>query len=540
MSGRSRSAGPSLRNTAALHRDDGDQGRSIINRNEIRSWLDSSSIRSVFLALFSLFISYTWLKFGIERSQSWQSRGLASLKNHSLSPTLVIYVYSGSDPEYLTNLEFFIQEAIKPNDGCEYVIVLQQNTPEDLPWPDFNTVLNGTTAKTTAAAAAEINEKPSEKLIKSAPLLPSNARFLLHPNECFDLGTVGWVLQTQIKNINKYKYFIWLNSSVRGPFLPPYLRGRLHWTVPFTSKLSTSFSSSRTSTTARTSSITDFSIRTSSSSSSSSKQFSKEEVKLVGATINCGGAHGLPPQPHVQSYITATDSIGLNILLSSPGVFTCWQEMADVVVNSEIGASRAIFDAGYSIDCLMSRYQGFNWLEYHYQLAKNKNKGLSGSGEISSIDEIEEEETYNDENVPLLPCNEGLNPLQPGFNDGIDVNIYEIMFVKVKDSFLKTGGGWRSATAAVTTARWNEETSTGGAVLLDSVQRNAWIEQGMPEKVMLEAKRRGRKCFDFDFYLTANEYDLGFFRKLKNTEEETWNQFIEMGVYEGRPRRWIC
>ena len=50
---------------------------------------------------------------------------------------------------------------------------------------------------------------------------------------------------------SQYRYFVWLNSSVRGPFLPAYLRGKMHWTAAFTSR------------------ITD-------------------SVKLVGSTINCG------------------------------------------------------------------------------------------------------------------------------------------------------------------------------------------------------------------------------------------------------------
>ena len=28
------------------------------------------------------------------------------------------------------------------------------------------------------------------------PELPSNARYIEHPNECFDWGTIGWLLST--------------------------------------------------------------------------------------------------------------------------------------------------------------------------------------------------------------------------------------------------------------------------------------------------------------------------------------------------------
>jgi hypothetical protein len=30
------------------------------------------------------------------------------------------------------------------------------------------------------------------------PVLPSNARFVNHPNHCFDIGTVAWVLDNHV------------------------------------------------------------------------------------------------------------------------------------------------------------------------------------------------------------------------------------------------------------------------------------------------------------------------------------------------------
>ena len=58
------------------------------------------------------------------------------------------------------------------------------------------------------------------------PELPSNAKYLHHPNECYDWGTFGWALKQENVQVSDYKYFIFLNSSVRGPFLPPYLQVR--------------------------------------------------------------------------------------------------------------------------------------------------------------------------------------------------------------------------------------------------------------------------------------------------------------------------
>ena len=40
--------------------------------------------------------------------------------------TLVLYVYSNSDPEYERNLRFFVEHGMREGDGCHYVIVVQQ------------------------------------------------------------------------------------------------------------------------------------------------------------------------------------------------------------------------------------------------------------------------------------------------------------------------------------------------------------------------------------------------------------------------------
>lgn len=270
-------------------------------------------------------------------------------------------------------------------------------------------------------------------------------------------------------NQTKYTYFIWLNSSVRGPFLPSYIRRHLHWTRPFTSKIS-------------------------------------RTTKLVGATINCGGAQGYGPEPHVQSYVVATDQIGLKVLEATPGVFGCWETIGDVVVHSEIGSSRAILKAGFNIDCLMTRYQGLDWR----------------SPALHSAD---------------APCNAGLNPLQPGFNDNVDVHPLEVMFVKVKESLLSAG--WRHSVAGVAYERWFRAADAGGDTAIQAATENAWLVESV-DQLLADAHRRGEDCFDVQFYINSNAYDLSFLRALRNPKPQAWKQFIEMGIYEGRPHRWTC
>lgn len=53
-------------------------------------------------------------------------------------------------------------------------------------------------------------------------VLPGNARLFHHDNECFDWGTLGWIMSAGMVDIQDYKYFIMVNSSVRGPYAPPY------------------------------------------------------------------------------------------------------------------------------------------------------------------------------------------------------------------------------------------------------------------------------------------------------------------------------
>ena len=61
-----------------------------------------------------------------------------------------------------------------------------------------------------------------EKWWLSLPSLPSNARYVQHRNMCFDWGTFGWALFNLNLDIYKYTYFVFMNTSVRGPYLAPY------------------------------------------------------------------------------------------------------------------------------------------------------------------------------------------------------------------------------------------------------------------------------------------------------------------------------
>ena len=64
-------------------------------------------------------------------------------------------------------------------------------------------------------------------------VLPGNARLLYHDNECYDWGTLGWIMSAGTVDVEDYKYFIMINSSVRGPYAPPYMPVGLTFAMPW-------------------------------------------------------------------------------------------------------------------------------------------------------------------------------------------------------------------------------------------------------------------------------------------------------------------
>lgn len=218
--------------------------------------------------------------------------------------TLVVYSYRNIDPEAVSNLQFFLRTVIKPEDSARYVIVVDHGLDK---YGHFSST--------------------------ALPELPANAEYL-SIRGCYELGNVGKILSGLSKvqvDINQYQYFLWLDSSVRGPFLPSYLTKMKNsplWHTLLTSRLT-------------------------------------DTIKLVGATISCSPVSLLEDAsmlvlPHVESTIMATDLAGLKVIQDA-GCFDCYDTWRKAKVKGEITASAAILQAGYNLDCLMLRYEGVDW-----------------------------------------------------------------------------------------------------------------------------------------------------------------------------------
>ncbi|KAK9816513.1 hypothetical protein WJX72_001363 [[Myrmecia] bisecta] len=361
-----------------------------------------------------------------------ENDGIAVGQGQAAASTLIIYVYSNSDPEYSRNLHFFIKNGMRDGDGCEYLVIVQQDPAQ--PGGDL-------------------------------PPLPSNAQYMYHANECYDWGTFGWAIKTGKVDTAKYTFIIFMNSSTRGPILAPYWPREMHWSQIYTNKLS-------------------------------------DKVKLVGSTISCepawrgsNRANEMRQIAHVQSYVIATDQVGLKVLQDNGEVFKCYTDMDDTIFNSELGSSLAIYEAGYSVDSLMLRYQGVDWSDRsNWQ------------------------------------CNAGLNPYAEFAYDGIELNPMEVVFVKVKDFLLDVG--WVAPTMATTYDRWISTKGVQGVVNSNmyAADRDTYR---LPK--ILALQKRDPACFDFDYYL-AKSKDL----PSSMTRQAAWDHLVNHGQFEGRSFRFTC
>ena len=168
-------------------------------------------------------------------------------------------------------------------------------------------------------------------LDKLLPERVPNIRIVRRDNTCYDLGAIGEVLRSNDQElVKKYKRFIFINASVRGPFLPTWTDGC--WSDLFLNKIN-------------------------------------DKVKLVGTTYNCWGHH-------IQSMVLATDIVGLQIILAGNATDTTsetdpqWKEQWGnpnslvgltgcyntkyKAVSAEMSVTHLIKRAGYNISVLMT------------------------------------------------------------------------------------------------------------------------------------------------------------------------------------------
>lgn len=221
---------------------------------------------------------------------------LSGTWKYSDSPTLIMYVLANDNEVSESNFRFFLQHGVSDRPSFHFIVIVQ--------------------------------EGPGLKELQLDQLqLPPNVRVLSHANKCLDIGTVGWLLyESRQVQIADYRFFIWLNSSVRGPFLPTWANST-EWPALFTSQIN-------------------------------------DDTKLSGTVVSCAGIVdeflGKRETPHLQAYVMATDAIGLQIMKQA-AVLECYERYTEIIYHGELGASLSILNAGFNIHSTMLRYRGVDW-----------------------------------------------------------------------------------------------------------------------------------------------------------------------------------
>jgi len=161
-----------------------------------------------------------------------------------------------------------------------------------------------------------------------------NLTILKRENIGYDFGGHNFALKYIRDKLKTYEYYFFINSGAIGPIFPHYYKE--HWSNIFINKIN-------------------------------------DKVKLVGTTIVClphsdAGGYG----PKIEGFFFMTDKIGLEILENEKNIFFDHPTKYSAIVYGEYGLSNCIFKNGYSIDCMLTKYQNIDWTNpSNYNLNNN-------------------------------------------------------------------------------------------------------------------------------------------------------------------------
>lgn len=167
-----------------------------------------------------------------------------------------------------------------------------------------------------------------------------------------DLGAHNATLEllSYRRRLSRFRYFIFLNSSVKGPFAPPWTPPGWHWTHAYLARF-------------------------------------EGDVHAVGSSLVClPPADAGGPGPRLESWAFALDGAGLAAALEA-GVFVtrgcklCADGGDGIVVGGEYGLTKAQLAAGHNVAALMARYaRGTDWRdERHWGCNDNAHPSRQGT-----------------------------------------------------------------------------------------------------------------------------------------------------------------
>jgi hypothetical protein len=354
---------------------------------------------------------------------------------------------------------------------------------------------------------------------------------LSRPNACYDWGAWGWVLEGVESGgagvvRPHHRFFLLVNASVRGPFVPP----SAHAAATAAARAVSGDSNAPRSVVPWHALLTAL-------------LGGPGDVRAAGPVISCEGTplggdpvgQGWTHSPHVQSWALATDAVGLAAWRAAGDAnpLRCHADRWGAVEGGEVGASAVLLAAGHGLGSLLPRYAGVDW-----RLATR-----NGSAAAAAV----------------THCNQRAPPTGDGRFDGTTLPPTETLFVKHKAAdaavFEEAEGGtdgtppttvpWLSATAraGLKAAAWADEALAGAAGgdagWSADVASNEWVDGlaahrapgvgGLPAAL-------GPACFDAAFYTSAHA-DLS---SLKDDPAAAWAHALHFGQFEGRAMRGVC
>jgi lipopolysaccharide biosynthesis protein len=148
----------------------------------------------------------------------------------------------------------------------------------------------------------------------------TNVSVIKGHNKGYDNG--GWKQSFDFSGIDNFDYFICINDTCRGPFLPNYIPKSLTWVEMFLQDLN-------------------------------------DEIKLVGPTWNHFGCGLKPNLTHIQSYCFGMDRETLKFFIKNEKFNAIGKPKIKVIKDHEIGMSTLLLNNGFQIKpFLLSRNSG--------------------------------------------------------------------------------------------------------------------------------------------------------------------------------------
>lgn len=194
--------------------------------------------------------------------------------------------------------------------------------------------------------------KTTLRRVKKQARWPVRVTVMYRKNFGMDFGAYNTSLTWSEKRQRRdYKYFVFINSSLRGPFLPKWVPPQFHFTDVLLNFLR-----------------------------------HDTRVKLAGSYISCLPSSEPIAGPVLESLFFAVDNEALDWLIQD-GIFVPHKEKAQTALNSEYGLARSITRRGARMESLNMAYaSGLDWLDRkHHHCNDNRHSSRRGilEGNIS-------------------------------------------------------------------------------------------------------------------------------------------------------------